>query len=462
METKNVIIIIVVVIIIFLLQLLIKSIKYISGVQGREVSRSKNELQSSLMKEVVNLQGPLDKSVQTVKALSETINKEVEKRVSVVTMEMSKKFETVLTEKDREYKAVTEKLTKTVVEKKQTESIIRSIADGLVVLNDKGEVLMMNPAAEKLLSVSKEQQMGKGLASSLNDQQVLSLSKPKGPSGQEREIELNAQNEETKKVIRSSTAVIENENGQTIGMVSVLTDVTKQRELDHMKSHFVASVSHELRTPIVAIRNSISIMLSKTAGPVTADQEKFLTIADRNLARLNNLINDLLDLAKLESKKMELKTESASIEKVINETCETLASWAKAKQIAIARTIPPTLPLIKFDPARITQVLTNLLSNAVKFSAPKGLIVVDAKFLTERKEFIVSVSDNGVGIAKDDIPKLFSKFSQVGEHASLSELSGTGLGLAISKEIVELHGGRIWIESTLGKGTKVLFTIPVI
>ena len=459
MDGRLIIAIAIIALIPLLYKLLIVSINNINSVKGTHIDKGKKNINSEVLKEVIDLSGSIDKSVKTVKALSEVINKEIETRVGVVTQELSKKYEAAIKEKELQYKTMDEKFKKTVVEKKQTESVIRSLAEGLVVLNDKGEVLMMNPAAEKLLDVSKESQIGKGLSGCLTDQQVVSLAKSKG-EGDDREIELNAKNEDTKKVIRSSTAVIENESGQTIGMVSVLTDVTKQKELDRMKAHFVASVSHELRTPIVAIRNSVGIMLSKASGALTTDQEKFLTIADRNLVRLNDLINDLLDLSKLEARKMEIHPQPSSIEKVIGDTCDTLTSWAKTKGITLAKNVASGIPMVNFDGARIIQVLTNLVGNAIKFTPKNGLIVIEARISPDKKDLFVSVNDNGIGISKEDLPKLFNKFSQVGGRGSSPEISGTGLGLALSKEFVTLHGGTIWAESSPGKGTKMIFKLP--
>jgi len=276
---------------------------------------------------------------------------------------------------------------------------------------------------------------------------------------------LISRQDETKKILRASTAVIENENGQTIGMVSVLSDITKQKELDNLKSAFVANVSHELRTPLVAIDKSLTLILEKEAGDLSQTQEQFLSIAQRNLKRLSALINDLLDLSKLEAGKMEVRRKSMAINNVIQEVIDSLNNWAKSKNITLEKKIEDLLPDVQIDPDRLAQVLTNLVGNAVKFTPADGRITLEAK-LSEgegggKKELEVSVKDTGIGIAPEDLPKIFSKFYQCGGERMISDVNGTGIGLSIAKEIVGLHGGKIWVESEKGQGARFVFTIPL-
>jgi signal transduction histidine kinase len=320
----------------------------------------------------------------------------------------------------------------------------------------------MNPSAEKLLGVKQQDKLGQSLADGLGDEQLVSL--VKGNGRESLEVELNAKQDQTKRVVRSSNAVVEDENGRTIGMVSVLTDVTKQRELDRLKSEFVSGVTHELRTPLVAIQHSLGVMLDQAAGEINDSQRNFLTIAQRNLGRLSLMINDLLDLAKLEAGKMDLKKETASIAPVIDHTCETLESWAKSKGITIEKRLPEQVPDLPIDPGRIEQVLNNLVGNAIKFTPKDGRIIIEVVVSEDRSTLDVSVTDTGAGIAEEDLPKLFKKFQQVGQIGSRrpGDLGGTGLGLAISKEIVELHGGAIRAEpAPPGHGARFVFRLPL-
>jgi len=399
---------------------------------------------------------------RALQAVKEAADKEVARQVAEARKEMDNKYQSIIKEKNLEFTEVDHKYKETLGDKKQTESVLRSIAEGLVVLNDKGEVMMLNPAAERLLGTDVKKQVGKPLDEGAKSEQLMSLVKKKEDGG--KEVEMNVKDEDIKKTIRSSSAVIEDDKGQTIGMVSVLTDVTKQKELDQLKSKFFSTVSHELRSPLVAIRNSIALMLDHHTGKLNTDQEKIIKVADRNLKRLKLLVDDILDFSKLEAKKIILKPVPSSIEKVINETCDTFENWAKSRGITLIRKVDKGIPDVKFDPDRITQVLSNIMSNSIKFTPKEGSITIAAELSLssdEKKEIVVSLKDTGPGIPKEDVPKLFSQYQQVGDRSSKSEVKGTGLGLYISKELVELHKGRIWIESDIGQGAKFIFTLPI-
>lgn len=415
-------------------------------------------LAQAIAQEIVEVVDSEKDSKSLSAAVTNIFGQELEKRLTRNSQELSQKYEAIIKEKTHNETIAWRKYQKAAEDKKETEAVIHSIAEGLVVVNSTGRVIMMNPAAEKLLGISKKDKIGKSLSEDQKDEQLISLIKNQ-PGKDGKEIELAAHQDETRKILRASTAVVENEEGKTVGMVSVLSDITKQKELDQMKSSFVANVSHELRTPLVAMEKSISLMLHKDAGPLTQTQEQFLSIAHRNLERLSLLINDLLNLSKLESGKAEIKKAPVAIDKVISEAVEGLENWAKARGVTIVTKVWPLLPEITIDANRIIQVVTNLIGNAIKFTHPDGTIAVEVKPHDERY-IEVSVSDTGIGIAKENLAKLFDKFYQVGERVA-TDISGTGIGLSIAKEIVELHGGRIWAESEKGQGAKFAFTLPV-
>jgi two-component system, NtrC family, sensor histidine kinase KinB len=402
--------------------------------------------------------GTKEERSQVAHSIASVVRDRVVRQVEEVTTRMRDQYESALSQKDKEQEVVQVKYKNLVKEKNQTEAIVQSLAEGLVVVNAKGEVVMMNPAAEKLLGVDKKHKVGRPLTENLKDEELVSLVRDAQGQG-EKVVELSAMQQETKKVIRSSSALIENENGQTVGMVSVLTDVTKQRELDRLKTQFVSTVTHELRTPLVATQKALDVVILGTAGPLNTDQSRFLEIAHRNLDRLFRLINDILDFSKLEAGRMKMEFAGASIEALAAEVIQGLESWAQSKQVMLARQIEPGLPQVSMDPMRIGQVLTNLIGNALKFTPPGGRVTVEAKRAGEDK-VEVGVQDTGIGIAPEDLSKLFQRFVQVGERRQ-TDVSGTGLGLSIAKEIVELHGGRIWAESEKGQGTRFVFTLPL-
>ena len=396
---------------------------------------------------------------QVAKSVSDIVDRTVAERLEKAKKDIHEQFAQLLEERHRTEAVLQHKFEETLQEKKQTAKVLESIAEGLVVVNNKGEIVMMNPAAEKLLAIDQEGRVGKPLLEGLRDEQLVSLV---SGTNEDREIVVTAKQDSTKRVLRASNAVVTDENGKAVGMVAVLSDVTKQHELEELKSEFVSKVGHELRTPIVAMQHALSILVDGVAGPLSEEQQKFVALSQRNLQRLNAHINDLLDLSKLEAKKLELRLESVALGEVIQSVSESLDAWAKSKALMIIRRVPEDLPRVTCDPMRITQVLTNLVGNAVKFTPRQGRITIEAKRADEDRAVEVSVTDTGVGIVKEDLPKLFSKFQQVGERMA-SDISGTGLGLVISKEIVEIHHGRIWAESDAPRkeGARFAFVLPI-
>jgi PAS domain S-box-containing protein len=353
-------------------------------------------------------------------------------------------------------------------EKERVDTVIRNLAEGLLVVDKNGKVVLMNPAAERLLGVKQSEKVGKSVTEGLSEEQIVAMTSGGSLRDSEgevtKQVEVVSLNDETKRVLQASTAVIENEDGQTVGMVSVLSDVTKQKQFEELKTKFVANVSHELRTPLVAIQKSLSVVLGKELGDVTPEQQKFLDIAHRNIDRLSRLINDLLDISKIEAGGMNLNPKRGRIQDIVNPVVATLETWSKDKGIHIKTDYSHNDIFLEADSDRLTQVLTNLMGNAIKFTPDKGTITVDAKLFkhpeTSEDWVEVGVRDTGIGIAPEDQAKIFNKFVQV-SLMQPAGISSTGLGLTIAKEIVELHSGKIWVESEPGKGSRFAFQVPV-
>jgi signal transduction histidine kinase/GGDEF domain-containing protein len=238
------------------------------------------------------------------------------------------------------------------------------------------------------------------------------------------------------------------------------------KNIDAMKSEFVSVASHELRTPLAAIKNAIQLILSGKTGEINDNQTKFLSMADRNINRLTNILNDLLNLSKIESGKIELKFEDVALKSFIELTVSSLRPQADGKSIAIEVEVPEDLPAAFTDKDKIEQVLVNLIGNAIKFTPERGKIFVMAKAFSEEREggivnkIAVSVKDTGIGIPAEHLNSVFEKFHQV-EDSLHRATGGTGLGLAITKGLVEAHQGKIWVESEVGKGSIFNFTLPV-
>ncbi|MBI3012042.1 MAG: hypothetical protein HYY63_00270 [Elusimicrobia bacterium] len=219
---------------------------------------------------------------------------------------------------------------------------------------------------------------------------------------------------------------------------------------------FLSIVSHELKTPTTALKGAVDIVYYGEAGKLTPQQKRMLTIAQHSVERLTYLISDLLDVSRIEGGQIKLKMETASLGKILHDMQEAYLTIVQSKGIELSLQVSPNLPPVLVDDMRIKQVMDNLLSNAVKFTPPRGKITMTAK---DRGDFVlVSVSDSGLGIKPQDQMKIFMKFFQV--DSSLSrQAGGTGLGLAIAKSIVEMHGGEIWVESDLGKGSTFHFLL---
>ncbi|MDO8734006.1 MAG: GAF domain-containing protein [Elusimicrobiota bacterium] len=229
--------------------------------------------------------------------------------------------------------------------------------------------------------------------------------------------------------------------------------------LNSVKNDFVSIVSHELRTPLTAIKGFVHVVLSEEAGKINEQQKNFLGIVDQSSDHLNRLISDLLDLSKIESGLITLKPEQLDLADVVKKSAETNINQIKNKDIELQLEIDKELPKISGDHSRLMQVYNNLISNAVKFTDIRGQITITVK---EKGDFIISsISDNGIGIPKEEHKKIFDKFYQVdSSHTRIAR--GTGLGLFIVKTIVELHGGNIWLDSTPGSGSTFSFLLPKI
>lgn len=233
------------------------------------------------------------------------------------------------------------------------------------------------------------------------------------------------------------------------------------RRLDNLKSIFVSSVSHELRTPLTVIKEFISLILEGHGGPLTDDQREYLGIAHKNILRLTNLIDTLLDFSRIESGKgLQLKFEPAPLIEVVEDASMTLAHALEEKRVTLENRLDTDMPQVLIDRNRLVEVLINLINNGIKFTPTGGKITIDTRGLTEKRDYLkVVVSDTGIGIPPEDLPRVFDRFYQ-GQSTGIA--MGSGLGLAITKEIIEGHQGSIQAESRLGSGTAFIFTLPLL
>ena len=252
----------------------------------------------------------------------------------------------------------------------------------------------------------------------------------------------------------------------------------KLEKLERLKSEFISIVSHELRTPLTSIKNSLDILLSGRCGEITPSADKFLTMGRKNVQRLSGIINDLLDLSKIEAGKMDFNFKEINIHSVIDYVKSTLSEVAKTKNLTLITDETENLPAINADSQRLEQVLTNLVSNAIKFTPEGKTITIKSNLVNaedikvnecfkdiisnlEGDYIMVSVIDEGIGMEEKDLLHAFDKFAQI-ENSLSRKAGGTGLGLPIAKQLLEAHHGAIWCDSELHKGSKFYFVIPLI
>jgi len=269
----------------------------------------------------------------------------------------------------------------------------------------------------------------------------------------------------------ASISPVKDSKGVITNFIAVKEDITERKrileelkqkntaleKLDQLKSDFVSMVSHELRTPLSITKEGISLVLDGVTGSINPKQGKILTTSKNNIDRLARIINSLLDISKIESGRVELKKKNVDFRGLIKNVFAAFENKAKEKGLELRINLPKEQgPDLYIDEDRIIQVFTNLIGNAIKFTE-RGHIDVSLAQKDEEVEF--TISDTGIGIAAEDLPKVFNKFLQFGRAAGAGE-KGTGLGLSIAKGLIELHRGRIWVESGPGKGTKFIFTLP--
>ena len=228
------------------------------------------------------------------------------------------------------------------------------------------------------------------------------------------------------------------------------------KELDRMKASFFSMISHELRHPLTVAKGYLELIETGSGGEVTAEMRRYLHIINDNFDHLAEMIDDLLDLSRMESGRYHIQRQAVRPSGIINHTIQAFTASAHEKELGLESQLPESLPLVSADPLRVVQVLTNLLQNAIKFTPNGGTITVSACESGPDVQF--SVTDTGIGIPPVELNRIFDRFYQV--RRDDSNLGGAGLGLAICKEIIRLHGGRIWAESEEGHGSRFFFTLP--
>src|SRR5262249_30132622 len=245
--------------------------------------------------------------------------------------------------------------------------------------------------------------------------------------------------------------------GQITGALVLFHDITELKKMDQVRRDFVANVSHELRTPLSILRGYIETLLDSPKTPLE-ELTRILRVMERHSDRLQLLVEDLLTLAQLESTNPNLQMGTVDLSNFLPEIVRDWEKKVKSKQLNLAVDVPPELPPIYVDRARLQEALYNLLDNAVKYSRERGEIRLSAR--QHEREMELIVSDQGIGIAKEDLPRIFERFYRADKARGPDKVRGTGLGLAIVKHVAQLHGGRVEADSELEKGTTIRMILP--
>jgi NtrC-family two-component system sensor histidine kinase KinB len=348
-----------------------------------------------------------------------------------------------------------------IAEKGKSEAIIRSIDDGIILVDAEFKITGMNPMARKILDVQPDMSQNRHFLEVVKSEQLFnyikqSMESAKPPSIGEKENVFSVERDETRRYYQFSITPVRGKKGVLIGVVLLLRDVTRLTELDRLKSEFVMTVSHELRTPLTSIGMSIDLLMESALEKLNEKEQQLLSAAHEDLQRLKVFVNNLLDLSKIEAGKMEMEFSSTPIRLLCENVIGAFKTQAEEKTINLSLNIPERLPNVKADTVKITWVLSNLISNALRYTSHGGHIRLSAESFGPYVQ--ISVSDDGAGIPYEYQSKIFDKFVQI---KSDKALGGSGLGLAICKEIVRAHGGTIWVDSVPGAGSTFTFTLPI-
>lgn len=360
-------------------------------------------------------------------------------------------------------------LRKEQVEASRSQAILEAVADGVLVTGADNHISFVNSSITRVLGVDDTQLLGKSLEG---------FAGMFGNSSAEWTTTIRRWSEDpsTYQIGDMYAEQLELDNGRIVlvhlapvilindflGTVSIFRDITREVEVDRLKSEFVATVSHELRTPMTAIKGYVDILTMGAAGALNENQMHFLEVVRNNIERLNILVSDLLDISRIESGRVKLEQGSVNLYEIAEEVvAEVLRrSQDESKPIALSLDAPKDLPPVKGDGARVRQIISNLVNNAFNYTPENGAILVNIR--PDEGEVQVDVQDSGIGIRPEDQGRVFERFYR-GEHPLVLSTPGTGLGLPIVRQLVEMHNGRIWMKSTgvPGEGSTFSFTLPV-
>lgn len=337
-------------------------------------------------------------------------------------------------------------------ERRKLASVLSNMTDGVIATDRKGRIILINDPALRLLRVQRDLVLHRPISSVLGIDAEYAF---EDLIHMKDSINLDFSSPERPYILRANFSVIQKETGFVNGLITVLHDNTEQEKIDMERREFVANVSHELRTPLTTMRSYLEAL----ADGAWKDRDlapSFLNVTQTETERMIRLVNDLLQLSKMDSRDYDLNKEFVEFNKFFNRIIDRF-EMSKSQHVHFQRMLPEAQFFVEVDTDKLTQVIDNIISNALKYSPDGGNIrfgiIVQDGFLK------VMVSDDGMGIPKENVERIFDRFYRV-DRARARSMGGSGLGLAIAREMIEAHGGAIWAESEEGHGTTIFFTLP--
>jgi GAF domain-containing protein len=353
----------------------------------------------------------------------------------------------------------------------KNEAILKSIADGVLVLDSQGNLVLINPKAEEILNIDafklEYQPLARMLEHAASPEEAELVRRlyehlfeslrqiGQGEPAVQFRVRAGA------KVVTVALAPVTLDGQDSSSTVAVLRDISREAEIDRLKDEFISSVSHELRTPMTSIKGYTELLLSGNPkiGDLNPTQHRFVSVIQTNVNRLTELVNDILEISRIETNKIQLKLESLDLIELIHEVALSFEGQMVQKSMNLALNLPDQLPLVYADKSRLTQILVNLIGNAWQYTPESGNITVTANKVGRYVQ--VNVTDSGIGILEQDLQFLFDRFFR-SERTEVQVVDGTGLGLSITKSFVEMLGGEIWVKSKVDQGSTFSFTIPIV
>ncbi|MCH7801535.1 MAG: PAS domain S-box protein [Chloroflexi bacterium] len=353
--------------------------------------------------------------------------------------------------------------------RRQNELILNSAGGGIFGLDIRGRTKFINPAAAKMIGFDANELIGmplhilfhhtkhNGSPYSIEECPIFESLR----DGVEHRVadEVFWRSDGTSFPVEYISTPIRDDKGQLIGAVVSFDDISERKEVERMKDEFISVASHELRTPVTSIKGFLEMLVEDDNDALTDDQTRFIQAIERNTGRLEKLVNDLLDVSRLDTGAVVIEQSECDLSEIFGQVVSEMASDVATKDQKVNVGLPSEI-LVQCDRQRVVQILSNLLSNAIKYSPSHTSIELSANVSGDGKLVQIDVRDEGAGISEEEISKLFQRFKRLDNPATRT-VQGTGLGLVITKALVELHGGEIWVESVVGKGTVFSFTLPM-